>query len=98
MLTGLDTAKLIFQRFMTRLIGKMIPLSGVVTKITLEMATSKTGQPYSLYNSEAVNVLSVEEAANTRAFGQKFMEVLNAADVEPEIAQYEQFAYPDGRV
>jgi len=42
------SSKLIFQRYMTRLVGNMIPAHGVVTRITLEKATSKTGQPYSL--------------------------------------------------
>ena len=46
------SSKMLFQRYMTRLIGKMIPVSGVVTKITLEKATNKTGQPYALYNFE----------------------------------------------
>jgi hypothetical protein len=76
------SSKLIFQRYMTRLVGRMIPISGVVTKITLEKATSKTGQPYALYNFEAVSVLEPEEAANAKAFGQKFMEILSAVDVQ----------------
>ena len=80
------SSKVIFQKYMTRLVGRMIPLSGVVTKITLEKATNKTGQPYALYNFEAMGTLSAEEAATAKAFGQKFMEVLNAADV-PEIAE-----------
>jgi hypothetical protein len=81
------SSKLIFQRYATRLIGKMISLSGVVTKITLEKTTNKTGQAYSLYNFEAVNTLSPEETANARAFGQQFMEILNAADLEPGIQE-----------
>lgn len=79
------SSKLIFQRYMTRLIGKMLPLSGVVTKITLEKTTNKTGQAYSLYNFEAVNLLSSEEAAQARTFGQRFMEMVNAADLEPVV-------------
>jgi hypothetical protein len=81
------SSKLIFQRYMTRLIGRMIPLSGVVTKITLEKATSKSGKPYALYNFEAVSALSPEEAVNARAFGQKFMEIVNVADIEPGISE-----------
>ncbi len=34
------SSKLIFLRYMARLIGKMIPLSGVITRITLDKATS----------------------------------------------------------
>jgi len=78
------SSKLLFQRYMIRLIGKMIPLSGVVTKISLEKATNKTGQPFALYNFEAIQQLSSEEAANAKAFGQKFVEVLNTAET-PEL-------------
>ena len=79
------SSKMLFQRYMTRLIGKMIPVSGVVTKITLEKATNKTGQPYALYNFEAVETLSTEEADNARTFGKKFMELVNASDVNREL-------------
>ncbi len=79
------SSKMIFQRYMTRLIGKMIPVSGVVTKITLEKTTNKTGQPYALYNFEAVETLSDENAENARNFGKKFMELVNASDVEKEL-------------
>lgn len=79
------SSKLIFQRYMTRLIGKMMPLCGVVTKITLEKTTNRTGQPYSLYNFEVVATLSPEETTKARAFGQQFMEVINAA--EPDIQE-----------
>ena len=74
------SSKLLFQKYMIRLIGKMIPLSGVITKITLEKVTNKTGQPFAIYNFEAVKELSPEETATAKAFGQKFTEVLNAAD------------------
>ena len=79
------SSKMLFQRYMTRLIGKMIPVSGVVTKITLEKTTNKTGQPYALYNFEAVETLSAEEAENARAFGKKFMELVNASDIQQEM-------------
>lgn len=79
------SSKMLFQRYMTRLIGKMIPVSGVVTKITLEKTTNKTGQPYALYNFEAVETLSTEEAENARNFGKKFMELVNASDVNREL-------------
>ena len=79
------SSKRIFQRYMTRLISRMISISGVVTKITLEKATSKTGQPYAQYHFEAVETLTPEVAANAKAFGQKFMEILDAADIEPDL-------------
>jgi len=77
------SSKVLFQKYMTRLVGRMIPLSGVVTRITLDKATSRDGKPYATYNFEAVETLSHEEAATAKAFGAKFMETLNAADVEP---------------
>lgn len=79
------SSKRIFQRYMTRLISRMIPISGVVTKITLEKATSKTGQPYAQYHFEAVETLTPEDAANAKAFGKKFMEILDDADFEPDL-------------
>jgi hypothetical protein len=78
------SSKLFFQRYMTRLIRQMLSISGVVTKITLEKKTNKTGQPYAQYNFEAASVLESEEAASAKAFGRQFMEILNAAD-EPFI-------------
>lgn len=48
------SSKRIFQRYLTRLVGRMIPISSVVTRITLEKKTSKNGQPYAAYNFEAV--------------------------------------------
>ena len=61
--------------------------SSVVTKITLEKATSKTGKPYALFNFEAVSKLSPEEAAQAKAFGQQFMEIVNAAELVPDLAE-----------
>jgi hypothetical protein len=79
------SSKLTFLKYATRLVGSLTPIYGVVTKITLEKATSKAGQPYALYNFEALSLLSSEETANARAFGQKFMEILNASDMEPVV-------------
>jgi len=42
------SSKLIFQKYMTRLVGRMIPLSSISTKITLEKTTSRDGKPYAL--------------------------------------------------
>lgn len=81
------TSKLIFLRYLVRLIGKMIPLSGVVTRITLDKATSKAGKPFALYNFEAVSSLDPEEAAQARAFGQQFMELVDVTSLEPDIAE-----------
>ena len=76
------SSKVRFQRYMTRLVGRMIPLSSIVTRITLEKTTNKTGQPYSLFNFEAVAELSPEEAENARTFGKRFMEFVEAAESE----------------
>ena len=48
---------------------------------------SKQGKPYALFNFEAVGTLSPEEAAQAKAFGQQFMEIVNAAQMVPELAQ-----------
>ncbi len=78
------SSKKIFQRYMTRLIGKMIPVSGVVTKITLEKKTNNAGQPYAGFNFEAVEQLTPEEAENAREFGGQFMKFLNSEAVPAE--------------
>ena len=67
------SSKRIFQRYVTRLIGKMIRISSVVTRITLQKKTNKTGQTYASYNFEAIDELDSDVAKNVRAFGRKFM-------------------------
>ena len=59
----------------------------MVTKITLEKATSKAGKPYALFNFEAVSILSPEEAAHARAFAEQFMEIVDAADMDPDMSE-----------
>ena len=75
------SSKARFQRYLTRLVGNMIPLSGVVTRITLEKTTNRTGQPYSLYNFEVASELSKEEAESARAFAKSFMESVSATEI-----------------
>jgi hypothetical protein len=77
------SSKLLFMKYATRLVSSMTPINGVVTRITLEKATSRDGKPYALYNFEAVSALSAEEAAAAKAFGSRFMEILNAAETVP---------------
>lgn len=74
------SSKRIFQRYVTRLIGKMIRISGVVTRITLEKKTNRTGQPYAVYNFEAIDELDPEESENARFFGRSFMEKISMGD------------------
>ena len=81
------TSKGRFLKYATRLLSTLTPLSSVVTKISLEKTTSKGGKPFALFNFEAVSQLSEEEAAQAKAFGQQFMDIVNAADMVPELAE-----------
>ncbi len=81
------SSKARFLKYATRLLSTLTPVSSVVTKITLEKATSKQGKPYALFNFEAVGALSPEETLQAKAFGQQFMEIVNAATLAPELAE-----------
>ena len=81
------TSKGRFLKYATRLLSTLTPLSSVVTKISLERATSKGGKPFALFNFEAVSQLSEEEAARAKAFGQQFMDIVNTAEMVPELAE-----------
>lgn len=79
------TSKGRFLKYTARLAGSLTPLNGVVTKITLEKATSKGGKPYALFKFEAASVLDVDTMIQAKAYAQQFMEVVNAADMLPEL-------------
>ena len=81
------TSKPRFLKYSTRLLSTLTPISSVVTKITLEKATSKQGKPYALFNFQTVSKLSPEEAAQAKMFGQQFMEIVNAAQLVPDLAE-----------
>ncbi|MCL2052853.1 MAG: hypothetical protein FWG90_00205 [Oscillospiraceae bacterium] len=81
------SSKLIFQKYMTRLIGKMIPIYGVVARITLEKIANKTGQPYLLYNFEVVSQLSADEAVRAKGFGQGFKEIIAVSESVQAVAE-----------
>lgn len=81
------TSKPRFLKYSTRLLSTLTPISSVVTKITLEKATSKGGKPYALFSFEAVDVLSLEEANLAKTYAQQFMEIVNAAQLVPELAE-----------
>ena len=81
------TSKPRFLKYMTRLVGTLTPISSVVTKITLEKATSKTGKPYALFNFEAVSMLSPEESAQAREFAHQFMEIVNLSEMTPVLEE-----------
>jgi len=76
-----------FLKYSTRLLSSLTPINGVVTKISLEKATNKSGKPYAVYNFEAVSTLSPEEAAQARIFAKQFMQALNATELTPEVAK-----------
>ncbi len=73
-------SKRIFQRYLTRLVERMIPISSVVTRITLEKKTNKNGQTYAVYNFEAVGELNADEAKSAREFGKQFSEMMKTSE------------------
>ena len=81
------TSKARFLKYSTRLLSTLTPISSVVTKITLERATSKAGKPFALFNFEAVNVLSAADAANAKEYARQFMELVSSADMIPDLAE-----------
>ena len=81
------TSKPRFLKYSTRLLSTLSPISSVVTKITLEKATSKAGKPYALFNFEAVSVLNSEEAAQTKAYAQQLMDIVIAAELVTDLAE-----------
>ena len=81
------TSKGRFLKYSTRLLSTLTPISSVVTKITLERATSKAGKPYALFNFEAVSSLSPEEATHAKAYAQQFMDIVSAVQMAPELAE-----------
>lgn len=81
------TSKPRFLKYMARLVGTLPPISGVVTKITLEKATSKGGKPYALFNFNVVSMLSPEETSLTKEFGNQFTEMVNLETAIPEMTQ-----------
>ena len=81
------TSKPRFLKYMARLVGTLTPINGVVTKITLEKATSRGGKPYALFNFNAVSVLSPEETALAKEFGKQFAEMVSLDTIAPEMAE-----------
>ena len=74
------TSKVLFQKYLTRLVSNMIPICGVVTKITLEKTTNKAGQPYAKYIFEATDTLTDAEINGLKVYSQKIMSVLSAVN------------------
>ena len=75
------SSKAAFLKYATRLVGKLVPIHGVITKITLAKAVSKGGQPYATYNFEMVRQLSADEAVRAKAYANGFKEIMQSDDV-----------------
>ena len=81
------TSKARFLKYSTRLLSTLTPISSVVTRITLEKATSKAGKPFALFNFEAVNVLNAADATNAKEYARQFMELVSSAEMIPDLAE-----------
>ena len=81
------TSKNRFLKYTTRLAGALTPINGVVTRITLERATSKGGKPFALFKFEASSTLDMDTTMQAKAYAQQFMEIVNAADMAPELGE-----------
>lgn len=81
------SSKILFLKYMTRLVSQMKPLHGVVTKITLEKATSKEGKPYALYQFDAVHFLDPQESNRVKEFANQFMDMIHASDIESDLSE-----------
>jgi len=79
------TSKARFLKYTTRLAGSLTPINGVVTRITLERATSRGGKPFALFKFEAADTLDMDTTMQAKAYAQQFMEIVNAADLMPEL-------------
>lgn len=81
------TSKPRFLKYTARLAGNLVPVNSVVTKITLEKATSKAGKPYALFNFEVAGLLTPQEADQAKAYARQFMDSVNAAELMPDLAE-----------
>ena len=53
----------------------------------LTKTVNKAGQPYSLFDFNAVRKLSPEEALQAQNYTHQFMELVNASHLMPEITE-----------
>ena len=81
------SSKARFLRYSTRLLSSLTPINSVVTSITLTKTVNKAGQPYSLFDFNAVRKLSPEEALQAQNYTHQFMELVNASHLMPEITE-----------
>ena len=61
-----------FKAYLTGLIGKRLPVTGVVTKITLSKQKNRAGTAFAEAVFETVSVLDTENAKRFHAFGKMF--------------------------
>lgn len=61
-----------FKAYIAQLISKRIPITGIVTAVSLEVAKNKGGQSFSECRFKAVATLAPEEEKTFRAFGELF--------------------------
>lgn len=81
------TSKARFLRYSTRLLSSLTPINSVITSITLSKTVNKAGQPYSLFDFNAVRKLDSEEAAHAQNYTRQFMELVSAAQLMPEMTE-----------
>ncbi len=81
------SSKMRFLKYATRLISTLTPINGIVTKITLERATSREGKPYALFRFEVDSVLPAEEAKQAGLFARQFMELINKTGAEAKLSE-----------
>lgn len=70
------SSKMIFQKYLLRLVSNMYPIYGVVTKITLEKATNKTGQSYGKFKFQVDKVLGNDEINAMKNYSKNMMNLL----------------------
>lgn len=78
------SSKLIFQKYATRLAGKMVPLHSVVTKISLEKKVSCSGQTYASYVFEVVEELSPEQSELAKEYSHQFLTALETVEAKQD--------------
>lgn len=76
-----------FLRYATRLLSALTPINSVVTSVTLTKTVNKTGQPYSLFDFNAIRALSPEETEQAQRYTRQFMELVSASQMTPEISE-----------
>ena len=80
------SSKARFLKYTARLAGVLVPLCGVVTRISLIRATSKAGKPYALFNFEAISMLSQDDILQARSYSRQLMEIIRTVNVTQKSA------------